>query len=224
MSRRVAILRPEPGNAATAARVRDAGLDPLALPLFDVKPLAWTPPDPAGFDGLLLTSANAVRHAGSDLAVLRALPVLAVGPATAAAATAAGLRVIRIGTTDAETLLRDSHAFTRLLWLAGRDRTHIEHPALVATIPVYESVPLTLSEGEARALRGCVALVHSARAAIRLTHELARHAVPQAQLRIASISDSVATAAGPGWEAVAIAAAPNDHALIAAAGRLAIDP
>lgn len=224
MSRRVAILRPQPGNSATALRLRDAGLDPLSIPLFAVTPLDWALPDATAFDGLLLTSANAIRHGGSGLGGFSGLPVLAVGSATAEAARAAGFQVAHSGSTDVAELLRDAPGFTRLLWLAGRERTMIEHPAIAAAIPVYASDPIALPPAEAEMLAGCVALIHSARAGQQLASELARHAIPRGSLRIAAISRKAAIAAGPGWDAVAIAAAPNDDALIAVARLLAIDP
>ena len=220
------ILRPEPGNAVTAARLRDAGLKPLSLPLFEVRALDWTPPDPAGFDGLLLTSANALRHGGSGLAPLHGLPVLAVGGATAEAARTAGFAVAQTGATDVADLLQDAPGFERLLWLTGRDRTTITHPPLAAriaaTIPVYASNAIPLAD--AALLRGNVALIHSARAGAQLAAELDLHAIPRGAVRIAAISGKAAAAAGPGWGAIAIAAAPNDEAMIAAARPLAIDP
>ena len=57
------ILRPQPGADETAARARTLGLEPVVAPLFTIRPLAWEPPDPAEFDAVLLTSANAARHA-----------------------------------------------------------------------------------------------------------------------------------------------------------------
>ncbi|MCW4462436.1 uroporphyrinogen-III synthase [Sphingomonas sp. BT-65] len=224
MSRPLAILRPAPGNAATAARVRGAGLVLLTIPLFEVTPLDWTPPDPARFDGLLLTSANAVRHGGAGLRDLLGLPVLAVGSATADIARQAGFDVVRIGTNDLTDLLADAAGFRHILWLAGRDRTAIDHPALAATLAVYASDPLPLAPADAAALRGSVALIHSARAGGQLARELARHGIAPAELRVAAISARAAEAAGSGWDAVAVAATPDDDALIAAARRLAIDP
>lgn len=222
LSRRIAILRPEPGNAVTAARLREVGLELLSLPLFRVRGLDWTPPNAAAFDGLLLTSANAVRHGGAGLDRLNALPVLAVGSATADAARAAGFIVARTGSSDVAELLRDAPDFGRLLWLTGRDRTAIEHPSLAAAIAIYASDAFPLADPAL--LRGTVVLIHSARAGVQLAAELDRCAVPRATVRIAAISGKAAAAAGPGWDAVAIAAAPNDEAMIAAARPLAIDP
>ncbi|MEG3181706.1 uroporphyrinogen-III synthase [Sphingomonas sp. LT1P40] len=224
MTRRIAILRPEPGNASTTQRVRDAGLEALPLPLFTMRPLDWTPPDPARFDGLLLTSANALLHGGAGLAALRALPVLAVGPTTADAARAAGFDVTLTGDSDVATLLREATGDTRLLWLAGRERTAFDHPALAATIAAYASDAQTITAADATLLHDSVALVHSSRAARQLAAELDRHAIPRGTVRIAAISPKVVEAAGSGWGAIAAAATPDDDALIAAAHRLAIDP
>lgn len=224
MTRPIAILRPEPGGAATAERVRAAGLDPLIMPLFAVVPLDWTPPDPASFDALLLTSANAARHAGSGLAALARLPVLAVGPETARAAERAGLRVIQSGHHGIDALLARQPWSQRLLWLTGRDRIAIEHPAIRTVIPVYASDAVALTAEQARRLSGTVALVHSARATHQLAALLDAHDIPRASIRIAAISARAADADGRGWGRVAIAPSPDDAALIAVAQRLAIDP
>ena len=224
MSRRVAILRPEPGNAATVERALRAGLDPLVLPLFTVRPLAWEPPVPQTFDGLLFTSANAIRYGGIGLSELLALPVLAVGTATAETARDAGFNVIRTGATDIADLLRDAQGYERLLWLTGRERTAIDHPALALAVPVYASDTVELGAIDAETLRGTVALVHSARAGAHLAAELARHDIPRGAVRIAAISTKAAAAAGDGWALIAVAPTPDDDALIAVARRLAIDP
>ena len=211
MSRPLAVLRPEPGNAATVARIEALGLRAIRLPLFAVRPLAWTPPDPASFDALLLTSANAVRHAGPGLASLAALPVVAVGEATARAARAAGLTVELIGTGDVAAVERASGR-GRLLHLAGRD--HIASGAV--TVPVYAAE--TLSVAGMASLDGSVALLHSARAARRLRELLERDGIA---LRIAAISAAVRDA-GPTMPG-AVAHQPNDEALVALAARLAAD-
>ncbi|MFN4096764.1 MAG: uroporphyrinogen-III synthase [Sphingomonas sp.] len=224
MTRPVAILRPAPGSDATAARVRDTGLDPLLVPLFEIVPLAWSAPDPAAFNALLLTSANAARHAGAGLATLARLPVLAVGPETGRVAEQAGLRVIECGNRGVAALLARQPMCQRVLWLAGRDRMTIEHPAIRAVIPVYANEGVDLSREAALRLPGCVALVHSARATRQLALQLDAHGIPRKSVRIAAISARAADADGRGWARVAIAAEPNDHALIAAAHRLAIDP
>ena len=84
----IVVIRPEPGHAATIAALEDAGLAARSLPFFVARALDWTPPDPKTIDALLFTSAQGVRLAGPGLAGLAARPVIAVGPATAAAAAA----------------------------------------------------------------------------------------------------------------------------------------
>ena len=62
------VLRPEPGASATVERARELGLDAVAVPLFEIEAMDWDAPEPGGFDGLLLTSANAVRCGGAAAA------------------------------------------------------------------------------------------------------------------------------------------------------------
>lgn len=215
----LAVLRPEPGNAATAARIAAAGGRVIRLPLFAIVPLAWTPPDPADHDALLLTSANAVRQGGPGLGALQMLPVYAVGAATATAARAAGLNVVATGDADAQALAETMAlaGVARALHLAGRERTTADLPGVGRTIAVYASDTLPIGADALLPLAGTVALVHSPRAGARLAELLAdRDAVA-----ISAISAPALAAAGPGWAATAVAAAPNDGALIAAALTLA---
>ncbi len=214
MTRALAVLRPEPGNAATAARVEALGLPAIRLPLFAVRPLAWEPPDPGQFDALLLTSANAVRHAGAALARLRALPVLAVGEATARAAAEAGFAVALTGDTGLDALLGQAGE-RRTLYLHAAEARVPAHPAIVAAVPIYSSDALPLSPEALQPMLGNVALLHSPRAAQRLAELLPP--ADRARVRIAALSPAVADAAGDGWQKVTIAAAVSDAALLASA-------
>lgn len=216
MSPPVAVLRPEPGNASTAARLEAAGRRAIRLPLFAIRAIAWEAPDPARFDALLATSANAFRHGGAGLARLTGLPVVAVGEATAAAARAAGFRVTMTGDANAAALAVRLEDGRRLLHLAGRERTEVGFDAGTETITVYAADALPVPEASVRALAGAVALLHSARAARRLG-ELADAADLRGTIRIAALSAAVAAAAGEGWAGVTVAAIPRDAALVAAA-------
>lgn len=212
MTRPLAVLRPEPGAAATGARIEALGLTAIRLPLFEIRPLAWTPPDPARFDALLLTSANALRHAGPGLDALRTLPVVAVGEATARAARAAGLTVETTGENDAAAAVRAS-AGRRLLHLAGRDR--VDTGAEWIAVYAAREVPVP----SVAVLAGSVALLHSVRAARRLAELVRRDGV--GGLRIAALSAAVRDA-GPYWPG-AVADRPDDATLVALAARLAAD-
>ena len=175
MSRPIAVLRPEPGNRVTAAAIEAAGRTAIRLPLFAAAPVAWDAPDPAGFDALLLTSANALRHGGDQLDGLLGLPVFAVGRVTAEAAARVGFRVVHVGDGGADALVAAAEAagITRALWLGGREAVLEAGGIVRQAITVYASEPLAIAPEQAVRLRGCVALVQSARAGARLAELVA---------------------------------------------------
>lgn len=223
MSRAIAVLRPEPGNAATAAAIEALGLTAIRLPLFEIHAIAWTLPDVTRFDALLLTSANTPRHAGPKLAGLRGLPVHAVGEATAAAARDAGLKVVAVGDRDGAALIAAAAAdgVRRGLLLAGRDRALANDPIIAEAIAVYASDPVAVPVEAIDQLAGSVVLLHSPRAARRVADLIDRAGIDRRTVRLAAISAAAADAAGGDWEHVAAAATPDDAALTALARALA---
>lgn len=213
--RRLLVLRPEPGASATASRAREMGLDAVAVPLFAIGPVDWSAPEAGRFDALLLTSANALRCAGDQLADLRGLPVHAVGEATAEAARAAGFDIASAGDSGVDRLLGSIDPDLRLLHLCGEDRRAPRNPRQAITeIVVYRSKPIETPD--LSVAPGSVALVHSPRAGVRLAALVKRR---QSTL-IAAISAAAAEAAGDGWLAVEVADRPSDDALLALAARL----
>lgn len=219
MSRTIAVLRPEPGNAATAARIEALGLTAIRLPLFELHALDWIPPDAASFDALLLTSANTLHHAGPGLDAFEHLPAYAVGGATAAAARGAGLDVIEIGERDGAALIETAaeRGVQRALLLGGRDRAVDHHPIIAATIAVYASEPVAVPVEALDRLAGSVVLLHSPRAARRFADLVDRAGLDRKNMRLAAISQAAADAAGDGWGGIGAAPLPNDDALIALA-------
>lgn len=219
MSRPVAVLRPEPGNSATCARLCDAGREAIALPLFHVVARPWDAPDPAQFDAMILTSANAVRHAGPLLHQYTALPAYAVGAQTARAAAAAGFGVAATGRDNAAALLAMAEAagVRRALHLGGAATTVTPGGIVATSRTVYASNALDHSAATLTRLSGATALLHSARAAARLAELCAAHAMDRSTIALAAISPAAAAAAGAGWAGIAIAAQPDDTSLIAAA-------
>ncbi len=209
------ILRPEPGNSATAARARAMGLEAVRCPLFEVEPLAWTAPDAAEFDFLLLTSANALRHGGAQLPTLTRLDVLAVGAATADAARAAGFTVAMTGDGGVDALLGALPGERRLLQLSGAGHVQSATRHRIERIVVYRSVAVAATLPTGRA----VAAVHSPRAGARLGDL----APIRAEIAIAAISPATAAACGTGWAALEASDHPNDFALLALAARLCKD-
>ncbi len=215
------ILRPQPGAAATAKRAEMLGLMPVIRSLFMVEPRAWEPPDATRFDAIVLTSANAVRIGSADIARYFALPVYAVGTATAQAARTAGFADVREGAGDAtaafQALVEAGHS--RPLHLAGADRT--DYPTLpfeVTTRVVYAAVPADVALPPGRH----VALVHSARAAARYAEICPSRAAIDVVAISAAVAEaaSVAVAEGAGWRSMTSAPEPTDNAMLALATML----
>ena len=217
MTRMVVVLRPEPGNTRTATALRARGLEARQVPLFAVVPVYWTPPNPTGFDGLLLTSANAVRHGGAALDLFRRLPVVAVGAATAAAASEAGFAVAVTGGEDARAVVAEARdrGFARLLHLAGRERAPTQDGVEAVTVYASEAVPVPADV--ARSFEDALVLVHSARAATRLAELVDGAGADRSRIALVAISRAVGDAAGTGWGDIAIAPEPSDPAVVAMA-------
>ena len=222
MTGRVLILRPQPGADETAERARAIGLEAVVAPLFEVLPLAWTAPDPAGFDAVMLTSANAARCAGDAMAPFFGLPCYAVGEATAAAARQAGFRDVRAGPSDGAALvaMMAEDGVEAAFHPCGRDRTPLDPDDIsMLPVPVYAAEAAErLPAAAGRALAGgALVLLHSPRAAATFARLAAEW---RGRVRLAAISAAAAAAAGEGWGEVAVAGAPTDEALLEVAAKL----
>lgn len=105
---RVLVTRPEPGNARTVALLRARGHQPLAMPLTRTVPLAGDHDviSGTGAGAYVVTSASAIHHwpmtdtASGHMAV----PLYAVGEATARSARDGGFQDVRVGPGDADAL------------------------------------------------------------------------------------------------------------------------
>ena len=212
--RKLLLLRPEPGLSASAARAREIGLDVIACPLFRVEPLAWQAPDPQNYDALLLTSANAVRHGGGNLQLLKSLPVHAIGLATAEAAQTAGFEVASAGEGNAADLLATLSHDLRLLHLVGEDYSETAGTHQLDRRLVYRSAEIAAPG--LPPLAGLIAAVHSPRAGRRL----AELAALRDRTAVAAISQAAARTLGEGWERIEVAKRPNDSSLLALAAML----
>ena len=222
MSGLVLILRPQPGADETAVRAQALGLTPIVAPLFTVRPLEWEAPDPAGFDAVMLTSANAARHGGDGMASFFGLPCYALGEASAAAAREAGFADIRNGPSDGMALLEMMAAdgVRTAFHPCGQDRLALALAGVrLADVPVYaaEAVRRLPPEAEAALREGAVALVHSPRAAGLFAR---LYDGDRALVSLAAISDGAAAATGDGWRSVSVAPRPRDQALLELAAKL----
>ncbi|HEV2595620.1 MAG TPA: uroporphyrinogen-III synthase [Sphingomicrobium sp.] len=212
---RLLVLRPEPGAGATAAKARELGFHPECVPLFQIEALDWTAPEPARFDGLLFTSANAVRCAGTELLRYRGLKVYAVGEATAEAARDAGFDVASTGDSGVDRLLGSIEPDLKLLHLCGEDRRDTDKVRQSITfVPVYRAKEVP--DPDLSRASSSVALIHSPRAGRRFAQLMSE----RRRTIIAAISNVAADAAGPGWRSVGVADQPNESALLALAARL----
>jgi len=97
------VLITRPGEAAveTARRVAALGLRPVLAPALAIVSRPASLPDPATLQAVLVTSGNALPALPDSF---HALPLLAVGDATAARARLAGFARVRSAGRDAEAL------------------------------------------------------------------------------------------------------------------------
>jgi uroporphyrinogen-III synthase len=219
------ILRPEPGASATAARATAAGFEPILLPLFEIQPRRWAMPDAGHYDAILITSSNAIGHAGPELIGLKSLPVHAVGERSTAAARGQGFAIASTGHAGIEAALGTAAqtGHHRLLWLAGEDRREPSntHGARLDIRTVYAAESLPRSTDAAKFIDSAdIIALHSARAAMLFGETVDALSLSRAALVLAAFSPAIAEAAGEGWGRIAISATPEDSALLSAAAEL----
>lgn len=211
------IVRPEPGASATAHAATAAGMTALLCPLFEVAPVEWTAPDPAQFDAVLLTSANAARHGGGGLARYHALPAYCVGAKTAAAATKAGFSLVHTHGPNVAAILPyiATQKHQSVLHLCGKDTRPLPPTMLhVSRIPIYESRAIP-ADPAALITPDVGILVHSPRAGARLNQLIPQN--KRGHAHIIAISDTAAQACGGGWRSARHASSPDDTAMLALA-------
>jgi uroporphyrinogen-III synthase len=205
------VLLTRPHADSTAATLRAAGHSVTLAPLMRFETLDWRA-DVS--EAIMLTSPQAARSAAR--AAQWQATVFAVGAATAAAATAAGFSDVRDGGGTAQALVDRIAAdgFSRVLHLAGADRTEIDVPAglRIDVVVVYRAVLMPLAALPAVDW----VLLYSARTAAHFACEVDRLGAPRREIGIAVLSGAIAAAAGPGWRETIVADAPNEAALLAA--------
>ena len=203
----VLVTRPHPDNEATAAQLRQRGLEVLLAPMLRFEPLPWRGNLDAEHGAVIVSSANAVRAAAPQLVGHRwlKLPLFAVGEHTASAARAVGFAKVISAEGDAgdlrERVLKEVRARqlkkqNTLLYLAGSDVARdlageLSRRGLhVVTQVTYRMAPLSSLPGEVReafAASRVKAVLHYSRrsaaafvAAVRIEGlEISALAVPQ---------------------------------------------
>ncbi len=171
------MTRPEPGATQTAAALRRNGHTVVIAPLLSIESLPDTEISPGTWAAILVTSAHAATaiKAHPSLAVLRSLPVFAVGERSAAAMRDAGFEDVTTADGDRSALVHLVAERTApeapLLYLAGLDRSGdlpgelAEHGFAVHTAVVYRArAALALPPPAAEALaHGIDGVLHFSR-------------------------------------------------------------
>jgi len=224
MTRPLLLLRPQPGNDATAGQARALGIEVVQLPLFEIVPVTDSPEPEGPFDALLVTSANGARHGAHMLARFADLPIYTVGDASAQAVRAHGGIIVHVGGGDAAStiplIVAAGHG--RLLHIGGEETRPFDPAGLSVTRHVvYRSEALDMRPHTKRlaTMQPSVIAVHSPAAGRRLN---ALMPPPCRNHLLLAISDAAAQAAGPGWRGVHVSSAPDDSALLRLATSLCI--
>jgi uroporphyrinogen-III synthase len=166
----VLVTRPELQSAPLCELLTSAGAQVIRMPALQIKAVDDAlPPAPStgstgAFDLIIFTSANAVHFGASWLAGAGAVPLAAIGPATARALDQYGLRatVTPSGGFDSEHLLQhprlEQPRGQRILIVKGRQGRELLHDRLTArgatvvVAEVYERCRVAYSSEQLTAL------------------------------------------------------------------------
>lgn len=233
----ILVTRPHPDNEATADVLRARGHAVLLAPVLKFEPVAFHDERETRYDGVIVTSANAIRGIAPQLPDLGLLdlPLFAVGEHTAAAARDAGFADVVVAGGDAAALrdkvvqsARDKllKKKSTLLYLAGADLSRDLGGELgaegfnVVTQTTYRMAPVKVLPREVCdgfAAHGIEAVLHYSRRSARAFLDAARDegveisalAIPQCCL-----SETVAgVLREAGASQVLVAATPDENAL-----------
>ena len=142
---RVIVTRPEGQGEELAGRLEALGHEVVLCPLVRIDPLGDEPIDVAGYDWVVVTSANGARELARRIAG-RPKRLAAIGPATEAALTDAGLAVDLVpAVATQEGLLAElPRPAGRVLFAAAERARRLLIDELGADfVPLYRTVELT---------------------------------------------------------------------------------
>ncbi len=212
---RVLVTRPEPASARTAAELERRGHEPVLLPLMQAiqQPEALMKAPETNASALAVTSAEAMRVLETlpqdRQAPYLALPVFAVGRATARAAEAAGFGTVSIadgdGSSLAKLLISSMDAAAPIVYLTGTPRSPDFEAALqeagyaLDLRECYRMLPTSLSdaavEDKLEPMSDAI-LVYSSETARRLgeLHDRTAQSLDWQRARFLCLSDKIASA------------------------------
>ena len=235
---RILITRPKEDAARFAELLHDRGHEPLCASLLSVRFFDGPELTFENVSAILVTSANGMR-AFARRTARRDLTILAVGPQTADAARAAGFKRIECADGDASTLAGAVQGWVKpedgvLLHAASADNEGrlkvllAEEGYTVDVVVLYEIIAISRLPGIAReALAGDrldAAVVFSPRSAVALRDCIMRAGLADSCKRLSAIciSKAAADALSPlEFRRIAIAAKPNQNAMLAAVDSVA---
>lgn len=230
------IVRPAPDALTICTQLAAHGLEALPCPVSRIEMLAESdaalrPLANKPWAGLLATSRHALPSL-SPYPVLRRLPLLTVGDATANAARSLGFLHIESAEGDAASLshLLLHHPNARAgewLYVSGRDRAHdmtagmAAHRVRVHTVEVYANLlEDSLPQPARTALQGGTvkgALFFSARTAAHFTMLIQEAGMLEilSSMDAFCLSTAIAeTLTGTHWKSVRVASTPTTEALL----------
>jgi uroporphyrinogen-III synthase len=229
---RVLVVRPDERARETAARLVACGHVAVLAPVLSIVPTGRLPPLGA-FDGVLVTSRNALPALLRHRERFATAEVFALGARTGATLEEAGFRRLHVAGGDAAALAALAGermlAGARLLHAAGRDRRREPAASLLAqghaveTWVTYEAEAASRLPDAARdalAAGGLDAILHySPRSAAILKRLVQQAGLGEAWGRPlhACLSANVAAALGEALR-IAVAAEPAEHALFGLLG------
>ena len=222
--RRVWITRAQPGAARTAARLTTLGFSPVVAPLLTLRPLPealGAAPDFATVAALAFTSPNGAAAFAALTPELRALPVFAVGDATAEAARAAGFHDARSAAGDVHDLARliAASPIQGLILAPGAREPAGDLPALLPDhilqrLPVYAAEETDVTSPPAFD----AVMLHSPRAGRALAAILTPQAAAQ-RLAVCISAAAAAPLAALGFAEIRTADAPDEASMLTALGK-----
>jgi uroporphyrinogen-III synthase len=239
----VLVTRPHPDDETTAQALRAKGFEVLRAPMLRFEPVPFQDDEDARYGAVIVTSANALRGLGPDLAGSRLLklPLYAVGEQTASAARAAGFGEVTAARGDGGALRdlvlasvksKQLKKANPLLYLAGADLARDlagelgENGLTVVTHTTYRMVPasdLPREIYDAFVAHRIEAVLHYSRRSARAFLEATRSAgveISALALPQCCISAAVASVLrDAGATRVMAAASPDEEGLLAALDR-----
>jgi uroporphyrinogen-III synthase len=221
---RLLVTRPSEDAHPLKEKLERLGHAVIVSPLLEIVPRRDVEIPSSNYQLIALTSANAIRCLAADkhLLGLRPLPVLAVGPQSAAAARHAGFAEITEAGGDGEGLARHIIAHAKpdagpVLYLSGQDTASdfagrlARQGFAVTRVIAYEARPATTLAAEAARAEGV--LLYSPRSARLWLDLAAKRAVAADVMMHFCLSPNIAAILPDGF-ARRVPARPDEEALL----------